>query len=155
MIFGHINNTENNHYPVAIARAITWLAGQDLQSISAGRYQDNQTGWLVQVLDLQTGPQSENYPEAHRKFIDVQYLVYGEEYIGVATEKAELEIHQPYDADRDIIFYRHAPNETLLLMKPGNFAVFFPQDLHRPNCAINDPLPIRKVVIKIPVADCV
>jgi len=155
MIFGHINNTENNHYPAAVARAISYLAGQDLENIPAGRYQDDQTGWLVQVLDLQTGPQSENYPEAHRKFIDVQYLVSGEEYIGVATEKAELEIHQPYDADRDIVFYRHAPNETLLLMKPGNFAVFFPQDLHRPNCAINDPLPIRKVVVKIPVADCV
>lgn len=155
MIFGHINNTENNHYPAAVARAIAYLAGQDLENIPAGRYQDEQTGWLVQVLDLQTGPQSENYPEAHRKFIDVQYLVSGEEYIGVATEKAELEIHQPYDADRDIVFYRHAPNETLLLMKPGNFAVFFPQDLHRPNCAINQPLPTRKVVVKIPVADCV
>ena len=155
MIFGHINNTENNHYPAAVARAISYLAGQDLENIPAGRYQDDQTGWLVQVLDLQTGPQSENYPEAHRKFIDVQYLVSGEEYIGVATEKAELEIHQPYDADRDIVFYRHAPNETLLLMKPGHFAVFFPQDLHRPNCAVNEPQPTRKVVVKIPVADCV
>jgi len=155
MIFGHINNTENNHYPAAVARAITYLAGQDLENIPAGRYQDSQTGWLVQVMDLHTQPQSENYPEAHRKFIDVQYLVSGEEYIGVATEKSSLEIHKPYDADRDIVFYRHAPNETLLLMKPGHFAVFFPQDLHRPNCAVNQPQPTRKVVVKIPVADCV
>ncbi|WP_299998861.1 YhcH/YjgK/YiaL family protein [uncultured Cedecea sp.] len=154
MIFGHINNTADYHYPAAVAQAIRYLKGQDLQNMPAGRYQDSETGWLVQVLDLQTGFESENYPEAHRKFIDVQYLISGEEYIGVATDSTLVEIHQPYDATRDIIFYRHAPNETLLLMKPGNFAVFFPQDLHRPNCAVNEPGPTRKVVVKIPVADC-
>lgn len=155
MIFGHINNTEAHHYPVAVARAVDYLARYDLRAMAAGRYQHDKTGWVVQVLDLQTGPHSESFPEAHRHFVDVQFLVDGEELIGVATEKAELAIHQPYNADRDIIFYRDAPNETLLLMKPGNFAVFFPQDLHRPNLMIDGPQAIRKVVVKIPLTEFV
>lgn len=153
MIFGHINNTEAYHYPAAVACAIAYLAHHDFQNMVAGRHEVSETGWVVQVLDLQTGPYDENYPEAHRHVVDVQYLVHGEEHIGVATEKTGLAIHQPWDASRDIIFYRDAPSETLLLMKPGNFAVFFPQDIHRPNCMIGESKPIRKVVVKIPVAD--
>lgn len=153
MIFGHINNTDPRHYPPAIAHAIHYLATHDLASMPAGRYEDSQTGWVVQVLDLHTAPHHENYPEAHRRFIDVQYLVSGNELMGVATAKAELAIHQPYDDERDIIFYQDAPHETLVLMQPGHFAVFFPQDIHRPNCALDAPEAIRKVVVKIPTAD--
>ncbi len=114
---------------------------------------DHTTGWQVQVLDLQTAPAQENFPEAHRHHIDVQYLVSGAEMIGVANQPASLAIHQPYDANRDIIFYQHAPDETLIRMVPGTFAVFFPQDIHRPNCAPEQPAAIRKVVVKIPTAD--
>lgn len=155
MIFGHIHNTDASHYPAAIAHAIDYLARHDLATMPAGRYQDSRTGWLVQVLDLQTAARHENYPEAHRRFIDVQYLVAGNEQIGVATAKAELAVHQPYDDERDIIFYQDAPHETLLQMQPGHFAVFFPQDVHRPNCAVDTPGAIRKVVVKIPVADLI
>lgn len=155
MIFGHINNSDPSHYPPAIAQAIAYLATHDLANMAAGRYEDDRTGWQVQVLDLQTAAHHENYPEAHRRFIDVQYLVSGNELMGVATEKAELAIHQPYDEQRDIIFFKNAPNETLILMQPGHFAVFFPQDIHRPNCALEAPEAIRKVVVKIPVADLI
>lgn len=153
MIFGHINHTDARHYPPAIARALAYLASHDLAGMAAGRYQDSQTGWQVQVLDLHTAPHGDNYPEGHRRFIDVQYLVSGNELMGVATEKTEPPVHLPYDDERDIIFYRDVPNETLLLMQPGHFAVFFPQDIHRPNCALDAPEAIRKVVVKIPTAD--
>lgn len=56
MIFGHINNTDAHHYPPAIARAIAYLATHDLAGMAAGRYQDSETGWQVQVLDLHTAP---------------------------------------------------------------------------------------------------
>nr|WP_310616429.1 YhcH/YjgK/YiaL family protein [Pantoea cypripedii] len=152
MITGHIANTDARHYPPAIAQAIAYLASHDLANIAAGRYVDSATGWQVQVLDLQTAPAQENSPEAHRHHIDVQYLVSGDEVIGVANQPASLSIHQPYDANRDIIFYQHAPDETLIRMVPGTFAVFFPQDIHRPNCAPHQPAAIRKVVVKIPTA---
>ncbi|MGG6098809.1 YhcH/YjgK/YiaL family protein [Pantoea allii] len=155
MITGHIANTDPRHYPPAIAKAIACLARHDLTIMAAGRYQDSETGWTMQVLDLHTAAPEENYPEAHRLHIDVQYLVAGEEVIGVATQPVDLTVHQPYDSERDIIFYQHVPEETLVRMLPGTFAVFFPQDIHRPNCAVGKPGPIRKVVVKIPTRDLV
>ncbi|MGC8341186.1 YhcH/YjgK/YiaL family protein [Pantoea ananatis] len=153
MITGHIANTDPRHYPPAIAKAIACLTRYDLLTLAAGRYQDSETGWIMQVLDLHTVPAEENYPEAHRLHIDVQYLVTGEEVIGVATQPVDFAVHQPYDPERDIIFYQHVPHETQVRMLPGTFAVFFPQDIHRPNCAVGTPGPIRKVVVKIPTCD--
>lgn len=64
------------------------------------------------------------------------------------------QMHQPYQADRDIQFF--ADNnlgqlETFLPMLPGNFAVFYPQDLHRPACQLVDgqAAALRKVVVKV------
>lgn len=104
MITGHIANTDPRHYPPAIAKAIACLTRYDLLTLAAGRYQDSETGWVMQVLDLHTVPAEENYPEAHRLHIDVQYLVTGEEVIGVATQPVDFAVHQPYDPERDIFF---------------------------------------------------
>ena len=50
---------------------------------------------------------------------------------------------------RDVRFYAAMENESMLTMSHGSFAVFFSSDVHRPGCAVNQPEPIRKVVVKI------
>ena len=52
-------------------------------------------------------------------------------------------------AERDIIFYHGAENESEITMAPGSYAIFFPQDVHRPACIKNKATPIRKVVVKV------
>lgn len=153
MITGHIDNTDLQYYPPAVRYALSYLAKQDLPALPSGVHTDEQTGWQVQVQDLQTKQEQENYPEAHRRYIDLHFLVTGYETIYVKTQPVDLEIHEPYDAVRDIIFYKPVADETRIRMLPGTFAVLFTQDLHRPNCATTVPEAIRKIVIKIPLTD--
>ena len=40
-------------------------------------------------------------------------------------------------------------NESTLTMTPGSFAVFFPSDVHRPGCLLDQSATVRKVVIKV------
>jgi len=40
----------------------------------------------------------------------------------------------------------------VLYMTPGSFAILLPNDVHRPCCAVDQPMPIRKVVVKVRVA---
>lgn len=151
MIFGHIANTAAAHYPPAIAKAVAYLQKTDFSALPSGRYEDEETGYIVQVLDLPTQAKEELRPEVHRKNIDVQFLVSGTELIGVAIDNGNNIVHQELLAQRDIIFYQDVDNESWLTMHPGNFAVFFPQDVHRPGCINQHPCNIRKVVVKIPV----
>lgn len=152
MIFGHIAHTAAEHYPSAIAKAVAYLQSTDFTVLAAGRYADPATGYVVQVLDLHTQPKDQLRPEVHRQNIDVQFLVSGTELIGVAADKGDNVIHQELLAERDIIFYQDVADESWLTMLPGNFAVFYPQDVHRPACINQAPCDIRKVVVKIPLA---
>ncbi|MDQ9476728.1 YhcH/YjgK/YiaL family protein, partial [Serratia marcescens] len=101
---------------------------------------------------LHTQPPDALRPEVHRQNVDVQFLVSGTELIGVAADSGDNVVHQELLAQRDILFYQDVADESWLTMQPGNFAVFFPQDVHRTACINQRPSEIRKVVVKIPLA---
>ena len=73
--------------------------------------------------------------------------------MGVTPDLGDNPIAQDYDAERDILFYTDVQNEVELIMRPGNFAVFFPEDIHRPGCADGQAAKIRKIVVKVAVSE--
>lgn len=93
--------------------------------------------------------------EAHRRYIDVQYILEGEEVI-LAADLAEMTSRSDYDEGKDIQwFLPKAGSEdgtvNSIHLKAGQFAVFFPQDAHMPKLASGSPEPVKKVVVKIAV----
>ncbi|QIW16643.1 hypothetical protein A4G20_10040 [Pasteurellaceae bacterium RH1A] len=152
MFFGHINHVDFRQYPAAIGRALRYLQETDLAAIPAGRYDLEPEKMYVQVLDLTTKPDEEILPEVHRNWIDVQFLQSGVEKIAVSVDQGKYQVATPYDAERDIAFYTQGENEAYLTFRAGNFAVFFPQDAHRPAIADGQPSAIRKVVVKVAVS---
>ncbi len=89
--------------------------------------------------------------ESHKKYIDIQYIVQGEEFIDVCTLN-NLTIKEPYSEQNDFIKYAANHKEySSLLIKKGELAIFFPQDAHQP-CILNQASSqVYKAVIKIPV----
>jgi YhcH/YjgK/YiaL family protein len=87
-------------------------------------------------------------PEAHIKYIDIQCLLYGKEYmnVGALEDMTDEVLPRP---EGDIRFY-HGPTDTVTLC-PGKFAVLFPCDAHAPNIAVGTPETVRKVVVKVKV----
>lgn len=85
--------------------------------------------------------------EAHDGYIDVQVCLEGEERLGWRNRAECLDVAIPYAADRDIVFYRDAPSMYVTL-KPGQLAVFFPNDAHAPLISNGE---IRKVVFKVAI----
>ncbi|MDG6895015.1 YhcH/YjgK/YiaL family protein [Volucribacter amazonae] len=149
MFFGHIQHIDFHLYPSAVQKALRFLQQTDFDQLEVGRYELEGDKIYVQVLDLQTQSAEQNLPEVHRHYLDVQYLHSGIEKIGVVADNGNNPVAQPYDTKRDILFYANVENESYLIMRPGNFAVFFPNDIHRPNCIDGQSSPIRKVVVKI------
>lgn len=85
--------------------------------------------------------------ESHRVYLDLQFQVSGEEIIHYAP-RVELAIDAAYDPARDVELYSGLSGVPLL-MRPGRFAILFPQDAHKPGCQVRLPEPVRKIVIKI------
>ena len=99
--------------------------------------------------DTTTEPAEGRQYEAHREYIDVQFVVSGEEVIRV-TKLSLLAESVPYDADRDIAFYGNAPGNDIHL-RPGDFLVLFPEDAHLPKIPPGAPANVKKVVVKVRV----
>ncbi len=97
-------------------------------------------------------PFAQARPESHRQFIDIQYLISGEERMGVS--RAESRCHhvtEDLTPQQDILFWQVEDEETQIRLTPGMFAIFFPQDIHRPCChpREGEQKHLRKAVMKI------
>ena len=119
-------------------------------TMEPGEYEIEGREIYAQVFDVVTAPKKEKKPEVHKKYIDVQYLVSGEELLGFAPDtgayKAESE--RPED---DITFYETVEGESFIHAVPGSYTVFVPRDIHRPGVMADRPMKIRKVVVKVMV----
>ena len=89
--------------------------------------------------------------ETHRRYIDLQYLVSGEEYIPCCPAEALADC-EGYDEGEDISFYGEPPERfTSAHLRPGDFALFFPEDGHAPRIAVTRTAPVEKIVVKLAV----
>jgi YhcH/YjgK/YiaL family protein len=154
MIFGNVHHAQDiiSWLPVPLQAALEHLRKTDFGTLPVGNYDLQGKDIYVQVIDLTTKPFAETKPEVHRKYIDVQFLWSGRERIGFADDTGNNVVAEDLLAERDLLFYRGMENESTQEMYPGNFAVFFPSDAHRPACQADGPQAIRKVVVKVAIA---
>lgn len=75
------------------------------------------------------------------------------EYMGVYPDKGDNEILEDCLAEKDTLYYQENPQseETMLLMTPGSYAIFFPEDVHRPFCQVKVLAKVKKIVVKMAV----
>lgn len=152
MMFGSIKHINSiSVYPEAIQRAIRHLQETDFTQKEVGSYEIDGKKLFFQVIDTVTGKVEERYPEIHRKYVDVQFLVKGREAIGFVVDNGQNEVKEDALEERDVLVYHSVENENFVEMLPGNFAVFYPEDVYRPNCNVKEETAIRKVVVKVSV----
>jgi biofilm protein TabA len=133
--------------PHGIPAAIDYLLRTDFAQVTEGRYELDGERLAAIVQRYQTKLAAEARWEAHRKFIDVQYVLAGEERMGHLLCRPGLAVEQPYDESKDVMFYKG--EGTFFRMMEGDTAIFLPQDAHAPCLAVNDkPIEVRKVVVK-------
>jgi biofilm protein TabA len=85
--------------------------------------------------------------EAHRKYADIQYVLSGEEKIGVVPMK-NAQVSVPYDETKDVAFYTVA-SKTYRPASPKVFFVFLPADVHAPGIKASDNTKVKKLVLKV------
>lgn len=129
-------------------------AQKRLRALPAGDSQktDLSNGAFVIEQALETRLRADGFFESHRKYIDVQVVLDGEELMEVA-DVARMTVRQPYNGERDLIVYEDSTDASLLRVFPGQVAIFFPADVHMPTLRIRaTPVLVRKTVVKVPVA---
>lgn len=132
-----------------IATAFEYLYTTDLKTIAPGKYEINGENIFAIVQEYETLDAANEQMEAHKKYIDVQYMIDGAEQVGHAILKGQLP-SIAYDEAADFMLFSEPPS-FFSKLESGMFMIFFPTDLHMPCIKTEQPAVVKKVVIKVKV----
>lgn len=134
-----------------LQKALTFLRLPDIHSLKDGKIElegDKVFAIVQRYQTIMTGTPKFEY---HQKYIDIQYIVSGEEVIGW-TPAERIIITEPYDADKDVCFGIVAQEHWIpLRMQPGHLTVLWPEDGHAPKVAAGKPAMVMKIVVKVAI----
>ncbi|MGD0596666.1 MAG: YhcH/YjgK/YiaL family protein [Sedimentisphaerales bacterium] len=151
MILDRIDNTRlylGLH--AGFAKAFEILRDKTLAKKEDGKYPIDGDKIYYTLQRYTTKPLNEGKLEAHRKYIDIQFLLEGQELFGYASLKG-LTAAQEYNSQKDIAFFNTPKEITKVKLEPGLFCILFPDDAHLPALQLADPIEVRKVVVKIQI----
>ena len=149
MILDRIENA-SLYYPLGgrIETALRALQTDKVAHAGIGRLELQGSDLFALVQEYPTRPRELGKWEAHRRYIDVQYVASGTEVIG-HTPVSSLIVTEAYSEKEDIAFF--SGEGSFLTVSEGMFAIFFPHDAHMPCLALTTPGPVRKIVLKVRV----
>jgi YhcH/YjgK/YiaL family protein len=127
-------------------------ANQTLRSLAAGEmFRRELAGgnFALEQVYL-TKPRAQGVYETHRKYVDVQVIFEGEEFMEV-TDPGGLTVRDAYNPERDAMFYHDARHGSVLRLRAGDAAIYLPKDAHMGGLQVAGPQLVRKAVVKVPM----
>ncbi|MCW3785409.1 YhcH/YjgK/YiaL family protein [Plebeiibacterium sediminum] len=147
MIIDSLDNVKHyRNLSERINKGLEFLEEVDFSEIEPGRYNIDGDNIFAMVQEYDTKEPENARPETHERYIDIQYVDKGAEYMGYAPLE-DQEISQAYNPEKDVAFYNAEVSNVKV--EEGMFAIFFPNDIHAPGIKIGESKPVKKVVVKI------
>ena len=129
------------------AAAFEFAAAHDLAALPPGRHTLDDDRLFVSIDHVDGRGRAGARLESHRRYIDIQLTIHGDEEIGWRALGECRAPSAPFDDARDIVFYDDAP-ESWVAVPRGKFAIFFPGDAHAPLAGTG---PLTKAIFKVAV----
>lgn len=153
MIVGDIRHyaEESGTYPAVIRKGLEKIAELGLAAKPPGRYELDSDGLMFALVqEPQLKRAVEQAFESHVVHVDIQYIVDGLESIYVFRHTPELPVREDQLQEKDYALYDELTGASQLVLGPGQFAVFYPWDVHKPCCqADGGGRSVKKIVINI------
>ena len=148
MIIDSLSNAKKYYglHPL-FAKAFEFILDQDLYAIEVGKYAIDGDNLHASVSFKEGLKPADGKPEAHNNYIDIQVCPTGTETLGWKPRETCTSPKGDYNPDKDIIYYNDKP-DTYFNLQAGQFAIFYPNDVHTPMLGEGQ---IKKLVVKIKI----
>ena len=124
-----------------INNALQIIEALDFAAEDPGKHIVNDD-FFYMIQEYDTKEPAEARFEAHKNYVDIQYIVEGTESIELAPAAA-LEIEQAYNVPKQA---------AKVVLTAGSYAVIYPEDAHKPGVRVGDkPCRVKKIVGKVHV----
>lgn len=150
MIFDNIKNCEM-YYGLnkGFKAAFDFIKKATEEDLPVGKYEINGTEVYGLVQEYTAKAPQDCKIEAHKNYIDIQYVVSGVEVI-TAFDIAKATPTSDYNPEKDIQFYEYNEKSADCTVESGEYLILFPNDVHRPGMAVEgNAVPVKKIVVKV------
>lgn len=114
-----------------------------------GKYEIDGKNVFVMVQEYNSKLEADRKFEAHRKYIDIQFMISGEEKIEIGALEG-LKPEKEFNVESDGGLFKAPENYTTAVLTDGDFAVIYPDEAHAPGISLNDnQKPVKKIVAKV------
>lgn len=133
-----------------LQKALAYVATTDFSKVENGEYEIDGRNVFARVNTYDTEPKADRRPEKHNDYIDVQFVARGEEVIWYTPLTSKCVETENKAEKEDVIFYADPHEKNCAVLNSGDFAIFFPWELHRPNCSVEKIANnVQKIVVKV------
>ena len=130
-----------------IAETLKFMENLNFDEMEVGKHVINDDAFvLIQKYDSKE-PDAVRF-EAHRNYVDIQYVVEGKESIEVAAVTA-MTVSESYDPERDVEFYEEPELASKYVLTDGGYAILYPADAHKPGVRVGESVAMKKMVGKV------
>jgi YhcH/YjgK/YiaL family protein len=150
MIFDSISNAQI-YYPIhfGFSTVFEFLNSNDVTCLEEGKYELDGDDVFLIVSEYKTKDFSPEGWESHRRYIDIQLIIEGEENIYYSPLDSLSKV-EPYSIEKDYLKLSGAG--ISLTLSPGSFMILFPADGHQPGIKTNNEVKqVKKLVFKVKV----
>ncbi|HEY5570287.1 MAG TPA: YhcH/YjgK/YiaL family protein [Bacteroidales bacterium] len=126
-------------------KAFEYIESHDLLNAPVGRTDLDGNDLYLMVQEPDAKEEENAKLEAHCRYIDIQMPLKSEESFGWKALTACVEEKDPYNVDKDIVFFSDEPS-TYITLYPAQFAIFFAEDSHAPCIGTGK---LKKIVVKV------
>ncbi len=148
MIVDYLQNADRySSLHAGFAGSFAFLRRADLAQLPDSRYESDGERLFAIVSRIEGRGREKSLLEAHRRYIDIQFVISGQDSIGWMPTADCQRVASRYDSEKDVEFFFDRP-ATWLAVPSHAFAIFYPEDAHAPLATSG---PIHKVVVKVAV----
>lgn len=131
---------------------IAYLNANDITQFEEGKYSILGEEVYMMIQNYTTQPEGNKKWESHKKYIDLQIVLSGEEFM-CYHQVDLLNVSDDYKEDDDYMLYHNDVEEfSYIKVLKNHFCIFYPADGHKPGIHMQHERTVRKAVIKIAVA---
>ncbi len=148
MVFDNVKNV-SLYYGLGdrFHTALEWMTRADTSKLKSGDRVDIDGDLIfARYFEVDTKSPDGAMPEGHANYADIQCLLEGDEAVGYALQDGRAPA-KAYDPSADIAFW-DVPF-SMIRLKPGDFYIVWPEDLHAPRLAVASPSRVRVLVVKV------
>jgi len=148
MITASLNTLQRTPLPAPLDRIMTEVVTSLDRWCAApiGKTEIDGARLFCLVSEEMTEPAADRRGEFHQQYLDIQLLLRGEEWIGVGPHDY---VSDGADHPHPDLWFVNNEQTSYLALQPGDLAIFWPGELHRPLCTFNPPARVKKLVVKV------